>query len=687
MTIERQSQVTPAHPVQLAKSPHSDTGMIESNREVVQELNVKKRAASKRKKPSGRENITDELIADVCSRLKAGKRIRRVLPDKGRVHVDRQLPFLCVYRQPQDHDDAETEKTITGEASYLFGPGTSRHHHKLKALVEGIVQTLSPEFGGMLLLEVWAGDEDTRSADPADPEVPPVFRIFASESPKMDRTVDALHRALQSVRVMKRKVEVEVARGGRTHPPEFKPLISRSIRNEFQCETIGVEIPPVYRSVEREQAFPQLLRTFRRHLAIALRKTFFAFARSQTTHRPPHYHELGRRAVVNAVWQVDRQLSDVGSQFEYLLSVTPLNSSGAWKEFQKLKFQKAPQFHYAPLPFDPVELKRQLYAIPLERIEDAALYNLFLEKHEELDRKISMLRDRNTERFKYGSLELFGGVTDSLHDVAIQVLSHQGSRRSSKRGKPKQMDSAALARRAGEEFDWYRRIDPTFTPTARVSSKVSGLMVSRGELLISPDTTLSEGRVNPLLQHEVGTHLVTWHNGKAQPFRQLKAGLAGYEELQEGLAVLSEHLVDGLSELRLRQLAARVVAVRSMLDGASFVDTFQLLNETFGFSQRMAYTVTMRVYRGGGLTKDAVYLRGLITVLDYLRRGGELAPLFVGKIAASHIPIIRELQLRQVLKEPPLIPRYMQSETAQERLKRLQTTDVALTELITENLD
>ena len=101
----------------------------------------------------------------------------------------------------------------------------------------------------------------------------------------------------------------------------------------------------------------------------------------------------------------------------------------------------------------------------------------------------------------------------------------------------------------------------------------------------------------------------------------------------------------------------------------------------------MAYTVTMRVYRGGGLTKDAVYLRGLITVLDYLRRGGELAPLFVGKIAASHIPIIRELQLRQVLKEPPLIPRYMQSETAQERLKRLQTTDVALTELITENLD
>ncbi len=37
-------------------------------------------------------------------------------------------------------------------------------------------------------------------------------------------------------------------------------------------------------------------------------------------------------------------------------------------------------------------------------------------------------------------------------------------------------------------------------------------------------------------------------------------GLAGYEETQEGLAVLAEFLVGGLSPHRLRQLAVRVVA-------------------------------------------------------------------------------------------------------------------------------
>ena len=41
------------------------------------------------------------------------------------------------------------------------------------------------------------------------------------------------------------------------------------------------------------------------------------------------------------------------------------------------------------------------------------------------------------------------------------------------------------------------------------------------------------------------------------------------------------------------------------------------------------------------------------SLLDYLRDGGELEPLFVGKIAADHVPIIGELQWRKVLRDPP----------------------------------
>ena len=49
---------------------------------------------------------------------------------------------------------------------------------------------------------------------------------------------------------------------------------------------------------------------------------------------------------------------------------------------------------------------------------------------------------------------------------------------------------------------------------------------------------------------------------------------------------------------------------RSLIDGASFLETFRVLREDHGFAGYTAFTVTIRIYRGGGLTKDAVYLSG-----------------------------------------------------------------------------
>jgi hypothetical protein len=79
----------------------------------------------------------------------------------------------------------------------------------------------------------------------------------------------------------------------------------------------------------------------------------------------------------------------------------------------------------------------------------------------------------------------------------------------------------------------------------------------------------------------------------------------------------------------------------------------------------------MRVYRGGGLTKDAVYLRGLVEILDYLGQGGTLDPLFVGKIASEHIRFVRELLHRKVILPATLQPRYLQLPGVAERLERL----------------
>ena len=112
--------------------------------------------------------------------------------------------------------------------------------------------------------------------------------------------------------------------------------------------------------------------------------------------------------------------------------------------------------------------------------------------------------------------------------------------------------------------------------------------------------------------------------------------------------------------------------MEQLIQGASLVDSFRLLRDAYDFARRIAYTVAMRIYRGGGLTKDAVYLRGLMEILEYFRRGGDLEPLLVGKDAADHLPLIRELQLRRVLDAPPLRPRYLDAPRALHRLERLR---------------
>jgi uncharacterized protein (TIGR02421 family) len=165
--------------------------------------------------------------------------------------------------------------------------------------------------------------------------------------------------------------------------------------------------------------------------------------------------------------------------------------------------------------------------------------------------------------------------------------------------------------------------------------------------------------------------MLTYHNGKQQPLKELYAGMAGYEPMQEGLAVLGEYLSGEINALRLRLLAGRVLAVKTITEGANFIETFNKLHKELGFDARSAFYITMRIFRGGGYTKDVVYLRGLSKVLDYLGSGNELEPLYLGKISYEHLSFIKELQWRKVLQPPRLRPRFLDSPLAQERLEKL----------------
>ncbi|HSU36261.1 MAG TPA: tyrosine/phenylalanine carboxypeptidase domain-containing protein [Propionibacteriaceae bacterium] len=356
---------------------------------------------------------------------------------------------------------------------------------------------------------------------------------------------------------------------------------------------------------------------------------------------------------------------------DLLLNLTPVNAAEAWTDFERSDFGTVPTLRLRPLEFAPDLVRRDLYNLEIENITDPALHTLFRAKRDEISRQITALEDRDTSRFLYGSLQLYGGIAQPLASAAEELLETIPARSSST---PSTMSvtAGAFAEAARAEFDRYRAVYRDFPAHIEVRDDISDLMVSFGRLLIPEAAAFSANRVDPLLHHEVGTHVVTYQNGARQPLTLLTIGLPGYDETQEGLAVLAEYLTGGLDPRRLRVLAARVVAVDSMLDGAGFLDIFELLRAEHQMPARTAWSIAIRVVVGGGSVKDAIYLRGITRILEALAEGSSLDVLFVGKLALDHIPLIEDLLDREVLQAPWVRPRWLDVPGAQDRLDRLR---------------
>jgi uncharacterized protein (TIGR02421 family) len=545
-------------------------------------------------------------------------------------------------------------------------------HASLSQLVDCTVGTLASIFGAFLIVEIWAGEHPLGASEDPAQLLQPKFRLLAPKDGALDSFVDKFESALSKAKVSGHAAKTEVVRTAKCWPNHFPRLIPSATCSQLGCTLIGLDVAPIYRDRDTGEPYPFVLRDLRRRLSHVLRRAFFEFSRMRTVHPPAHFHMLGRRAVVKAVWEVDRRLAEVSSSFDFLLQATPVNAHQAWTEFRKSRFDQVPVFHYRPLPVDPLILKRRLYDTPVERVEDPTLSHLFREKLDELDRQITMLMEINKTTFVHDSIQMYGEIDDELSSLANQLLYRLPSR-SREDSKGGHYDAETVARLAQEEIDFYRQQWPEVTARVELRDDIaSGLMTSRGSLLINTRARIPATRAEALLQHEVGTHVLTYYNGRAQPFQQLYCGLAGYEALQEGLAVLSEYLVGGLSRPRLRLLAARVLAARHMVDGASFIETYRELDRMYDFERRTAFNTTLRVFRGGGLTKDASYLRGLCQILQYLQKNDPLEPLFVGKIGVAHIGLIRELRYRGVLHKPPLHPGYLVRPDCQSRLDQLR---------------
>ncbi len=612
--------------------------------------------------------LTDKQRESIIEKLRGNRTVRRILPCGGRLFIDRQLPFICLYRSRGEIRDTGMDRITAGEAAVLSTSADRQYRTGVAGVLRDIACIMCERFGAYLILEIWPDE-----LPPNNPHLPPqpLFTLYSPPRCEMTATVAKLEKSLALIRTSKLSAQVRRIALSRPAPPGLTPCIPAAEMRRSNIQWLGLSISPIYIRPESSELYPLLYRAVRRQVSRAMARGFFAFTRNHTSHHPPHFHTLGRRAVVKAVWEVDRQFAQIGTAYDLLRLVTPINSEAEWLTFQRNRCQKPPRFLYLPRPVDPGDMKRRLFSVPVERVEDPTLQRLFLDKRAELDRELSLIADLNREAFRFGGMQLHGTVKSALLKQAEELLADAHRCQDSPAEKIT-VSADEFCTLANREIAAYRNRHPGFTGSARVSDEMyGGMLVSRGVLIIGANSGFAADRCAALIQHEVGTHILTWSNGREQPLRLLAAGLPRYDEFQEGLAVLAEYLSGGFDPQRLHVLAARVVAVAAMIAGADFMEVFRMLTLKHGFTQRSAYLITMRVFRGGGFAKDAVYLRGLNTVLKYLAAGGSFENCFAGKMGGEHMPVYEELLLRRILKPPAVKPAYLDQPDIQEKLKQV----------------
>jgi len=565
------------------------------------------------------------------------------LPGGGLLHIESGLPYLIIYRKKPK--DTGTKEIVLSEACYLV---IGRKDFKgYQDLIFTLADHFSTKFKSYLLFEVFSGDGDSTDF------------VIKGPAERLPKTLKVLENGLQKINQIVPNIQIgtKIEDTENRHPKTRRPLLGIEDTKRCGALLLGLEVPPIYRN-PNGHVFPVFFRDFHRLLTKAMQQAIYDFIRIQTVCGVASYNALGQRYPKEKVFEIDRKLSEIENSYQFLWLVSPSNIHTIKSTFFDSGFETILDYHYRLLPIDPDLLKRKLYKLKIEKIEDPTLSYIFRQKREELDHQITMLNERGTANFFYNSVRLHRGIGHQLKEEADNLLkqlpeTNGGEHRNNR------MDTLEFAALVQKEIDFLKEQDNTFSCKVHIRKDLNIMMVSQGDLYIPADLKIKRPEAEALIQHEVGIHALTYFNGNQQPLKQLSVGLADYDPMQEGLAVFFEYLAGGLSSNRLRTLAGRVIAGWARLKGYGFKEIFELLVNEYGFSRTRSFNITSRIMQGGGLLKDIIYLKGLLELIDHLKNGGEIEPLLSGKFGFHHIETIQQLTERSILKPPSLKPRYL----------------------------
>ena len=290
--------------------------------------------------------------------------LRQPVGKRGRVHIDRWLPFLVLHRGADDPASVARRVAINS-ASYLVWD--EEDDHAALSALEAIATRLRDEQGRLLAVSLADRTEIESDADSA--QLPPLMVTVAAEDcAGSQRAAAKLAETLRKLEIDLRQCEARIVAFEPVVPSAFHRLLDELAG----VQRLALTLPAVHRRADGG-IYPAIAHDVAASAGDALLRAACAFLDDGQGKAPKHYRSLGRSAYLNAALKADRKLGAIASSFDFLLSISPINVSEAREKFLDGGCERPPMFHYRPLTVDPDLAKRDLYAVDLGTLEDPLL--------------------------------------------------------------------------------------------------------------------------------------------------------------------------------------------------------------------------------------------------------------------------------------------------------------------------
>ncbi|MFT5777580.1 MAG: hypothetical protein ACI837_000516 [Crocinitomicaceae bacterium] len=543
-------------------------------------------------------------------------------------------PDECIF------DTAWNKKVWNKKLSPKERQRSIQKHANYYAVTKALIEKLESLFGGCVVYDIHSYNYQRW-----DRKVP-LFNIGAEQvdMKRYGSVVEHWRKELGKIRLqsIENKAAVNDVFFGRGYNMEF---ITKNFKNTL---VLATEIKKVYCNELTGADYPKVIKAIQQGLKKAIINNANYFNQGHSNWKYEVSSQLLDRTMDSSILKVDKEMFSLLKGFELLGFVNPINTNVQKKQFFASKCTELPHFKYNQIRFAPFQLKQELSNLRVQDISDVTIRHLYESVVSSYLDKVDMLASLNTSKFLYNSLRYFGRPSKKDIQNAHYFLHLPEVAGEAKRSPSLGVEEAMASFQKGlERYGFQSKIEKSNRVIAQVM-----VLNAKKTILFRPDAKFTRSQIDALVEHEIGVHMVTTMNSNTQKLNIFNLGLPVNTMTQEGLAILAEYLSGNISMKRLKILAYRVIVVDMMCSGADFIECFNYLVNDNGVNQEDAFTIVTRIFRGGGFTKDYLYLSGFVKILRFWQNENDLEPLLVGKTSLDFYYTISEMIQREMVQKP-----------------------------------